>query len=105
MVAYGSKLAHSSVERACLLGAVQYRPVGYDDNYSMRGDLLEKAIEADVQMGLTPFYVVATLGTTSCCSFDNLKLAPYGQIGVYSTPPSPPPPTRVFLCPTVTICV
>lgn len=23
-------------------------------------------------MGLIPFYVEATLGTTSCCSFDNL---------------------------------
>ena len=74
MVVYGSKLAHSSVERACLLGAVQYHPVDYDDNYSMRGDLLEKAIEADVEKGLTPFFVVATLGTIACCSFDNLKL-------------------------------
>jgi len=24
-------------------------------------------------MGLIPFYVVATLGTTGCCSFDNLE--------------------------------
>ncbi|XP_075247521.1 aromatic-L-amino-acid decarboxylase-like isoform X2 [Convolutriloba macropyga] len=73
MVAYGSKLAHSGVEKACLMGAVQYHPVGYDDNYSMRGHLLEKEIEADIEKGLTPFFVVATLGTIHCCSFDNLK--------------------------------
>ncbi|XP_063719992.1 aromatic-L-amino-acid decarboxylase-like [Symsagittifera roscoffensis] len=73
MVAYGSKLAHSSVERACLLGAVQYTSVAYDHNYSMRGHDLEESIQKDIEKGLIPFCVVATLGTTSCCSFDNLK--------------------------------
>ena len=29
-------------------------------------------MEEDVAMGLIPFYVSTTLGTTSCCSFDNL---------------------------------
>lgn len=29
-------------------------------------------MEEDRAMGLIPFYVEATLGTTSCCSFDNL---------------------------------
>lgn len=33
-------------------------------------------------MGLIPFYVEATLGTTSCCSFDNL--AEIGKRGVSS---------------------
>ena len=73
MVVYASKLAHSSVERACLLAAVEYRPLGYDDNYSLRGEVMEQAILEDRAKGLTPFYVVCTLGTTSCCSFDNLK--------------------------------
>lgn len=30
-------------------------------------------MEEDETMGLIPFYVSTTLGTTSCCSFDNLQ--------------------------------
>ena len=32
-----------------------------------------QAIEADVAAGYVPFFVSVTLGTTACCSFDNLK--------------------------------
>lgn len=32
-----------------------------------------KAIEADTAEGYIPFFVSTTLGTTACCSFDNLK--------------------------------
>ena len=31
-----------------------------------------QAMEEDEAMGLIPFFVSTTLGTTSCCSFDNL---------------------------------
>jgi len=34
---------------------------------------LRQAMEEDEALGLIPFYVSTTLGTTSCCSFDNLK--------------------------------
>ena len=48
-----------------------------DDDYSLRGDTLRRAMEEDRQRGLVPFCVIATLGTTSCCSFDNiLELGP-----------------------------
>jgi len=30
-------------------------------------------MEEDEALGLIPFFVSTTLGTTSCCSFDNLK--------------------------------
>jgi glutamate/tyrosine decarboxylase-like PLP-dependent enzyme len=33
---------------------------------------LERAIEKDIVRGLTPFFVVGTLGTTSQAAFDNL---------------------------------
>lgn len=36
-------------------------------------------MEEDETMGLIPFFVSTTLGTTSCCSFDNLP-----EIGVIS---------------------
>ena len=35
-------------------------------------------MEEDRAMGLVPFFVSATLGTTSCTSFDNLA-----EIGIY----------------------
>lgn len=31
-----------------------------------------QVMQEDRAMGLVPFYVETTLGTTSCCSFDNL---------------------------------
>jgi glutamate/tyrosine decarboxylase-like PLP-dependent enzyme len=30
-------------------------------------------MEEDEALGLIPFFVSTTLGTTSCCSFDNLR--------------------------------
>lgn len=48
--------AHSSVERAAMLGAVKYHIIESDEKYIMRGDALSKAIEEDRAKGLTPFY-------------------------------------------------
>ncbi|XP_052760569.1 aromatic-L-amino-acid decarboxylase-like [Mya arenaria] len=73
LVAYSSKLAHSCVEKAGMIGLVKMRQLDVDENYSLRGYTLERAIEEDRRMGLIPFYVVATLGTTGCCSFDNVE--------------------------------
>ncbi|XP_047000053.1 aromatic-L-amino-acid decarboxylase [Schistocerca americana] len=72
-VAYASNLAHSSVERAGLLGGVKFHLLEPDDKLSLRGETLEEAIKEDKAKGLIPFYAVATLGTTSCCSYDNLE--------------------------------
>lgn len=73
LVAYCSDQAHSSVEKATLIGLVKLRYIESDENYSMKPDHLEKCIIQDKQQNLTPFYVCATLGTTGCCSFDNLR--------------------------------
>ena len=72
LVAYASNQAHCSVERASLLAGVIMRLLPADQDLSMRGEILQKAIEEDRKKGLVPFFVVATLGTTSTCSFDNL---------------------------------
>ncbi|KAK2142653.1 hypothetical protein LSH36_928g00004 [Paralvinella palmiformis] len=72
LVAYCSDQAHSSVERACLLGAVRCHQVVSDDVDEMRGEALEAAMKEDKENGLIPFFVVATLGTTPCCSYDQL---------------------------------
>lgn len=49
--------AHSSVEKAALIGLVQMRYVESDENLSMRGDKLAIAIEHDRKAGLIPFFV------------------------------------------------
>lgn len=72
LVAYTSKLAHSSAERAGSLAGVLVRCLDVDEDQSLRGQTLRTAIDEDRAKGLIPFAVVATLGTTSCCSFDNL---------------------------------
>ncbi len=74
LVAYGSSLAHSSVERAGMLGGIKMRLLDVDpETKGMRGETLLKAIEEDKVNGLIPFFAVCTLGTTSCCSFDHLQ--------------------------------
>ncbi|GFG35977.1 hypothetical protein Cfor_03560 [Coptotermes formosanus] len=72
LVGYASNQAHSSVERAGLLGGIKLRLLPADDNLRLRGETLERAIQDDRDKGLIPFYVVATLGTTNTCSFDCL---------------------------------
>uniref|UniRef100_A0A8D0Q8Q8 Aromatic-L-amino-acid decarboxylase n=1 Tax=Sus scrofa TaxID=9823 RepID=A0A8D0Q8Q8_PIG len=64
--------AHSSVERAGLIGGVKLKAIPSDGKFAMRASALQEALERDKAAGLIPFFVVATLGTTSCCSFDNL---------------------------------
>ncbi|XP_041356039.1 histidine decarboxylase-like isoform X2 [Gigantopelta aegis] len=73
LVGYCSDQAHSSVEKAGLIGLVKMRLLPTDNNLSLRGDTLQEAIDRDREDGLIPFYLCATLGTTGACAFDNLK--------------------------------
>ncbi|XP_043218908.1 histidine decarboxylase-like [Amphibalanus amphitrite] len=73
LVAYCSDQAHSSVEKAGLIGLVKMRYIETDSQLSLRGDKLVEAIRRDRQKGLIPFFLCATLGTTGACSFDNLS--------------------------------
>nr|CAD7434648.1 unnamed protein product [Timema monikensis] len=72
LMAYCSKEAHSCVEKAAMICFVKLRILEPDEKCCLRGDTLRQAMEEDEAMGLTPFFVSTTLGTTSCCSFDNL---------------------------------
>ncbi|KAB0805609.1 hypothetical protein PPYR_02579 [Photinus pyralis] len=73
LVGYCSDQAHSSIEKAALIGLVKMRYVETDDNLSMRGPALLQTIKKDREKGLIPFWVCATLGTTGACAFDNLE--------------------------------
>ncbi|KAM3179336.1 hypothetical protein ACTXT7_000814 [Hymenolepis weldensis] len=67
-----SKLAHCSIERAGLLNLLPIRSLPVNDKFQLTGETLEAAILEDIAEGKIPFYCVATLGTTSVCSFDKL---------------------------------
>ncbi|XP_022249959.1 histidine decarboxylase-like isoform X1 [Limulus polyphemus] len=75
LVGYCSDQAHSSVEKAGLIGLVKMRYIESDDKLSLRTDFLVEVIEHDREKGLIPFFVslCATLGTTGACAFDNLR--------------------------------
>uniref|UniRef100_A0A3Q3K3F4 Aromatic-L-amino-acid decarboxylase n=1 Tax=Monopterus albus TaxID=43700 RepID=A0A3Q3K3F4_MONAL len=68
----GFSWAHSSVERAALIGGVMMRKVPTDKSYAVTGDMLKKMVEEDRAAGLIPFYFCATLGTTPSCAFDDI---------------------------------
>lgn len=72
LVAYCSREAHSCVEKAAMILLVKVRILDPDENCSLRGETLKKAIIEDESIGLTPFFVSATLGSTASCAVDNL---------------------------------
>ncbi len=75
LVAYTSNQAHSSVEKAAMIAGVgrdQLRLVAVDERFAMRTDALAQAIRQDKQAGLQPFFVCATIGTTSSHAMDPL---------------------------------
>ncbi|NXN47485.1 DCHS decarboxylase, partial [Rhinoptilus africanus] len=73
LIAYASDQAHSSVEKAGLISLVKMKFLPVDENFSLRGETLKKAIAEDRSKGLVPVFVCATLGTTGVCAFDNLS--------------------------------
>ncbi|XP_048471931.1 histidine decarboxylase isoform X2 [Rhincodon typus] len=73
LIAYASDQAHSSVEKAGLITFVKIRFLKTDEDWSLRGETLKQALEEDRRLGLVPFFVCATLGTTAVCAFDCLS--------------------------------
>lgn len=49
--------AHSSVEKAGLISLVKMKFLPVDDNFSLRGEALQKAIQEDKERGLVPVFV------------------------------------------------
>jgi aromatic-L-amino-acid decarboxylase len=73
LVVYTSDQAHSSVEKGAValgFGRRNVRNIGSDEEFRMRPELLQDAIERDRGAGLRPCCVVATVGTTSTTSID-----------------------------------
>jgi aromatic-L-amino-acid decarboxylase len=76
LVVYISGHSHSSVEKAALLagfGRANVRTIPTDERCAMRPDALEAALQADLEHGLKPCAVVATIGTTTTTALDPLE--------------------------------
>lgn len=81
LVAYTSNQAHSSLEKAAMvtgIGMDNLRLIDVDENFAMRPDRLRDTIRQDREAGLIPFFVSATVGTTSSNALD--PLLEIGQI-------------------------
>jgi aromatic-L-amino-acid decarboxylase len=73
LVVYASDQGHSSIEKAALLagfGRSFLRLIPTDDNHALRLDLLQAAIEKDLEIGLRPCALVACVGTTGTTALD-----------------------------------
>lgn len=79
LVAYTSSQAHSSIEKNVLIAGIgreNLRLISVDANFAMNASALSDQIRKDLAAGLTPFFVCATVGTTSSNAID-----PLAQIG------------------------
>ena len=73
LVAYGSEETHSSLDKAVSIagiGRANLRKISTDDQLALQPQALSAAIAADRAAGLTPFFVCATIGTTSSLAVD-----------------------------------
>lgn len=73
LVVYTSEQAHSSIEKGAIavgIGQENVRKIGVDDDYRMDPAALRAAVRRDLDAGLRPCCVSATVGTTSTTSVD-----------------------------------
>ncbi len=79
LVAYTSSQAHSSIEKAAMvagIGRENLRAIEVDAQFAMKPEALRARIAADRDDGRVPFFVSATVGTTSSNAID-----PVAEIG------------------------
>ncbi|MBW2199573.1 MAG: aspartate aminotransferase family protein [Deltaproteobacteria bacterium] len=75
LVAYASSQTHSSIEKAVKIAGIGFRNlhlIEVDDHFRLRPDALARQVKQDRQAGLIPFFVCATVGTTSANAIDPL---------------------------------
>ena len=73
LVVYATDQGHSSIEKAALLagfGRSFLRLIPTDEHHALRLDLLQAAIEKDIEIGLRPCALVAAVGTTGTTALD-----------------------------------
>src|ERR1700680_3705180 len=73
LVAYTSSQAHSSLEKGVQVAGIgrdNLRLIEVDETFAMRPEALARQIAHDLAAGLVPFFVCATVGTTSSNAID-----------------------------------
>ena len=73
LVAYASTQTHSSVEKAAQIAGIgrdNLRQIRVNDQFAMRPEVLARQVHRDRLDGLVPFFVCATVGTTSSEAID-----------------------------------
>ena len=76
LTAYVSSQSHSSIEKAIKvagLGKNAIRLIDVDDEFAMIPEKLSDQIKADIDKGLIPGFVCATVGTTNTTAIDPIK--------------------------------
>jgi aromatic-L-amino-acid decarboxylase len=76
-VAYTSAAAHSSIEKGLGIAGIDrqwLRKIETNDRGEMDADRLAARMDADARNGMIPFFVAATVGTTSSGAFDAVPL-------------------------------
>ncbi|XP_010470705.1 PREDICTED: tyrosine decarboxylase 1-like isoform X1 [Camelina sativa] len=77
LVVYSSDQTHSALQKTCQIAGIypaNFRVLETDasTNYAMRPELLQEAVSQDLEAGLIPFFLCATVGTTSSTAVDPL---------------------------------
>ena len=73
---YASTQVHSSNQKAIELLGIGYENfvmIPVDDEFKIRTDLLEDAIEKDINSGFTPICIIGNLGTVNTGAIDDLN--------------------------------
>ena len=87
LVAYSSDQGHSIVDKAALVlgDGVVLRKLATlaEDGFALQASVLRDAIRADRAAGRLPFYVFATVATTSTCACDPLREIAAGECSFY----------------------
>ncbi|KAH7690926.1 Tyrosine decarboxylase protein [Dioscorea alata] len=78
LVVYASDQTHAALQKACQIAGIypeNFRVLKADSNtnYALVPDKLQEAIMNDLSSGLIPFFLCATVGTTSSAAVDPLS--------------------------------
>jgi aromatic-L-amino-acid/L-tryptophan decarboxylase len=76
LVAYVSSQTHSSLEKAIKISGIgrdNLRVINVDEKFAMIPGLLQNQIRKDKAEGFIPFFVCATIGTTSSTAIDPVR--------------------------------
>jgi len=75
-VIYGSKHMHHCVDKSIRITGLKeciYRDIPLDNDFKLDAEILAKQVETDLRVGLSPFLVIASAGTTNCGVIDPLN--------------------------------